>query len=119
MSNINQLTFKGKIVNISDAQQVTDTFRKREFVLMYAENPTYPEEVKFEMIQDNCDNLNGYASGEDVEIDVNIKGRRWNDPKNNNAPKWFNTLQAWRIRKASDTQAAPAAQDDETNDLGF
>ena len=105
----NAVTLNGKIVNISAAKQVTDTFRKREFIVAFVENPTYPEEVKFEMIQDNCENLDGYAIGDDVEIDVNIKGRKWTDPKTN-VPVWFNTLQVWRIRKdndTTDTQAAP------------
>jgi len=45
---------KGKIVEISQTQQVKDTFKKRELVLEFDENPQNPEFVKFEMIQDKC-----------------------------------------------------------------
>ena len=37
---------KGKILEIFDTQDVTNTFRKREFILEYAENPQYPEFLK-------------------------------------------------------------------------
>lgn len=88
----------GIIEEIFETQQITDTFRKREFVIMTAENPDYPETLKLEMIQDNCDNLDGYKMGDEVEVDVNIKGRKWNDPEG--GVKYFNTLQAWRLRKS-------------------
>jgi len=87
---------KGKIVEISQTQQVTDTFKKREFVLEFAENPQYPEFVKFEMIQDKCGLLDNYQTGNEVTISFNLKGRKWNDPKG--GVKYFNTLQAWRIQ---------------------
>ena len=41
---------KGKLVEIFETIQVSASFKKREFVLEYAENPQYPEVIKFEMI---------------------------------------------------------------------
>ena len=40
------------LVEIFEEQQVTASFKKREFVVEFAENPQYPEFVKFELIQD-------------------------------------------------------------------
>lgn len=102
---------KGKIVEIFQTQQVTDTFKKREFVLEFAENPQYPEFVKFEMIQDKCGLLDNYQVGNQVTISVNLKGRKWNDPKG--GVKYFNTLQAWKIQnEASQGQnSAPVQQE--------
>lgn len=101
---------KGKIVELFQTQQVTDTFKKREFVLEFDENPQYPEFVKFEMIQDKCGLLDNYQVGNEVTISFNLKGRKWNDPKG--GVKYFNTLQAWRIQNASaePQNAAPADQ---------
>ncbi|MDH5365598.1 MAG: DUF3127 domain-containing protein [Cyclobacteriaceae bacterium] len=124
---------KGKIAEIFQTQQVTDTFKKREFVLEFAENPQYPEFVKFEMIQDKCGLLDNYQVGNEITISFNLKGRKWNDPKG--GVKYFNTLQAWRIQSgASQTQTStPAPQegmdqmeepgwineDEKTDDLPF
>lgn len=126
---------KGKIVEIFQTQQVTDTFKKREFVLEFAENPQYPEFVKFEMIQDKCGLLDGYQVGNEVTISFNLKGRKWNDPKG--GVKYFNTLQAWRLQNAStqtqSSTSSPTSQEgkdqmeepgwinekEETDDLPF
>ena len=94
---------KGKLLEIFDTVNVKETFRKREFVLEYAENPSYPEVLKFEMIQDKCDLLNDFNAGDEVEVHFNLKGRKWTDPQG--VDKYFNSLQAWRLDKAD---AAPA-----------
>nr|MBC7612693.1 DUF3127 domain-containing protein [Pseudopedobacter sp.] len=45
------MDIKGKAHYVSDVINVTDSFRKRELVIEFAENPQYPEFVKFEAIQ--------------------------------------------------------------------
>ena len=72
---------KGKLVEIFETIQVSASFKKREFVLEYAENPQYPEVIKFEMIQDKCDLLDAYQVGQEVNVAFNLKGRKWVDPK--------------------------------------
>ena len=42
---------KGKVHEISQVITVSEKFKKRELILEYAENPTYPEYVKFEAVQ--------------------------------------------------------------------
>lgn len=93
------MNIKGKILEISDTQQVTNTFKKREFVVEYADNPQYPEFIKFELIQDKCDLLNNFNVGDDLDVHFNLKGRKWTDPKGE--VKYFNSLQAWRLEAAS------------------
>ena len=94
-----------KLLEVQETQQITDSFRKREFVVEYAENPQYPEYVKFELIQDRVDQINEFKPGQEIKVSFNIKGRKWNDPKG--GVKYFNSLQAWRIEAAQ--AAAPAA----------
>jgi len=89
---------KGKLVEIFETIQVSASFKKREFVLEYAENPQYPEVIKFEMIQDKCDLLDAYQVGQEVNVAFNLKGRKWVDPKGE--AKYFNSLQGWRISAA-------------------
>ena len=100
---------KAKIEKIFATQQVTQSFRKREFVVEFAENPQYPEFVKFEMIQDKCDQLDQFSEGQTISISFNLKGRKWTDPKGE--VKYFNTLQAWRIAPESQNEPAPIKGD--------
>ena len=124
------MNIKGKILEIMDTTQVTDTFKKREFIVEYADNPQYPEFVKFELVQDRCDLLNDFKVGQEVDVHFNIRGRKWTDPKGE--VKYFNSLQAWRLDPvtAADSAAAgdpgateePAwlnADDGEDDDLPF
>jgi len=97
------MNIKAKILEKYDTQNVTDSFRKREFVVEYAENPQYPEFVKFEMIQANCDQLDNFQAGQEVNISFNLKGRKWTDPKGE--VKYFNSLQAWKIERIHDVES--------------
>jgi hypothetical protein len=90
------MEIKGKIIEINNTVQVSDKFKKREFVVEYAENAQYPEYVKFELTQDKCDLLNEFNPGQVVEVFFNLRGRRWTDPKGET--KYFNSLQAWKIQ---------------------
>lgn len=95
---------EGKIVEKFDTQNIKETFKKREFILEYAENPQYPEFIKFELIQSNCDQLDAMEVGDEVSVNFNLKGRKWTDPQGE--VKYFNSLQAWRIDKKSSGTAS-------------
>lgn len=96
------MNIKGKLLEVFDTVQVTDSFRKREFVVEYVENPQYPEFVKFELTQDRCDLVNAFKPGEEIEVWFNLRGRKWTDPKGE--VKYFNSLQAWRIQQSTQEQ---------------
>lgn len=89
------MDIKAKLIEIFDTTRVSDKFQKREFAVEYVENPSYPEYLKFELIQDKCSLLDQYKVGEEIHIHFNLKGRKWTDPQGN--IKYFNTLQAWKI----------------------
>jgi len=99
------MEIKGKLVEKFPTQQVTDTFKKQEFVIEFADNPQYPEFVKFETIQDKCGLIDKFDVGAELTVAFNLKGRKWNDPKG--GIKYFNTLQAWKLQAG--TAAAPSA----------
>ena len=46
------MDIKGKVHEISPVITVSEKFKKRELIIEYAENPSYPEFVKFEAVQD-------------------------------------------------------------------
>jgi len=121
------MNISAKIIEIFETAKVTDTFKKREFVVEYSENPQYPEFIKFEFIQEKCDLLDSYSINDEVDISFNLKGRKWTDPQGND--KYFNTLQAWKIDKKSASAPASAepgieepewlADKDDDNELPF
>ena len=102
------MDIKGKLMVVFEEQQVTASFKKREFVVEFAENPQYPEMLKLEMIQDKCSHLDSFNVGQEVNVSLNLKGRKWTDPQG--VDKYFNTLQAWKIVAANDVATAPPAQ---------
>lgn len=103
------MNLTGSVVEVFDTQQIKDTFKKREFVIEYAENPQYPEFIKFECIQDKCGLLDSVKVGDTIDVHFNLKGRKWTDPKG--VVKYFNTLQAWKIDKAQGGGSQQPSQD--------
>ncbi|MFY0625961.1 MAG: DUF3127 domain-containing protein [Reichenbachiella sp.] len=106
------MEIKAKLLEKSETAQVSNSFRKREFVVEYAENPQYPEFVKFELIQDKCEQLDGFNIGQELNIAFNLKGRKWTNPKGEVV--YFNSLQAWKITAANDVSAGGSPSSEST-----
>jgi len=90
---------KGKLIEKYDSVQVTDRFKKREFVIEFRENPgsyDFVETIKFQLTQDRCDLLDNVQAGEEIKINFNIKGRRW---EKDGQVNYFNNLEAWKLEK--------------------
>ncbi|BDD04834.1 DUF3127 domain-containing protein [Aureibacter tunicatorum] len=89
------MNIQGKLNVIFDTQQVSDRFKKREFVIEYMDNPQYPQHIKFEIIQDSCAVLDNFKVGDEVMVEFNLRGRAWTNPQGQT--NYFNSLQAWRV----------------------
>lgn len=100
------MEIKAKLTEKFETAQVSNSFKKREFVVEYAENPQYPEFIKFELIQDKCEQLDGFNVGQELNVAFNLKGRKWTNPKGEVV--YFNSLQAWKITAANDVSSSPA-----------
>jgi hypothetical protein len=91
----------GKIIDISPVNQVSDKFKKREFVIEKKETggaAVFVDYIKFQLIQDKCDLINESFLNEEVKIWFNLKGNKWEkDGKIN----YFTNLDAWKIEKNS------------------
>lgn len=95
----------GKLIVKKDAEQITDSFKKREFVLS-DESSQYPQEIMFQLVQDKCDLIDPYQINDEVKVNFNLRGRRWENPKTSET-KFFVSLDAWRLEKvAKENQAA-------------
>ncbi len=82
-------------------QQVSDRFRKREFVL--SDNSSqYPQQLCFQLVQDKCGLIDAFNPGDEIRVFFNLRGREWTSPKGE--VKYFNTIDAWKIELASQAQ---------------
>ena len=117
-----------KIHSISETQNVTDTFSKREFIVETQED--YKQYLQLQVIKDKCNVLNNYKVGQEVKVSLNLKGRLWTNAQGKEIA--FNTLECWRIDKvegSAPTQTAipsaqafapaPSIQEEEADDLPF
>lgn len=85
---------QGKIKMLGETQVFGGNgFRKREVVVTTDEQ--YPQHILVEFIQDKCDLLNSYQVGQQVKININLRGREWVNPQGET--KYFNAIQGWRI----------------------
>ena len=89
---------EGTLHKIEPVQQINETFKKRNIVIVVSDNPMYKEYPIFELVQDDCDLVEGFKEGDEVFIRFNLRGREYQD-KNTGETKYFNTLRAWKIRK--------------------
>ena len=105
----------GKVKVIGNVQQVSDSFKKCELVVATEEQ--YPQFISINFVQDKCDLLNGYKVGDNVKVDINLRGREWVNPQGET--KYFNDIQCWKISKAEAIapQQEPANLSAETEEI--
>lgn len=117
------MDFIGTIKVINNTIQITDTFKKRDFVIS-DEQSQYPQHVLFELTQDKCDLLNNYQIGQEVKVYFNLRGREWTDKEGK--VRYFNSLNAWKLEATGNSAPAPASREEqpystkqENDDLPF
>jgi len=89
-----------------DTQQVSEKFSKRDFVITTDTNTQYPQYISIQLSQDKCALLDAYNVGDEIKVSFNLRGREWNGPE---GVRYFNSLEAWRIERASSAAPAPQA----------
>jgi|SRR5690554_3218928 len=98
----------GKVHEVGPVQQISDTFRKRDLVIQYAENPQFVEYIKFEATQDRVNIFDNLNPGDEVAVSFNLRGRPWTNKEG--VTSYFNSLVAWRVNKAATDSASAQAQ---------
>lgn len=123
----------GRVKMIDQTKEVgSGGFKKRDIVVTTDEQ--YPQHILVQFVQDKCDLLNNFQVGEQVKIDINLRGREWTNQQGETV--YFNTIQGWRIGKLqvdapsnnTSTPTMPAAEtfapatnlnEEEPDDLPF
>lgn len=84
-------TSTGTIVSIAETMQISDKFKKKEFIVKIGDS--YPQFVKFELTQSNTDQLDFLSEGDVVEVEFQLRGRQLPDGR------VFNSLMATKVIK--------------------
>jgi len=87
----------GFLKSVKDTQVVTDKFQKREFVI--ETNEKFQQTIQIELQGDKCDIIDAYSIGQEITVDINIRGRVWVNPQGEE--KVFNTIVAWKIQPSN------------------
>ena len=93
------LQLNGTIKLIGEKQVFDSGFQKVEFVLT-TNDEKYPQDVKFEIVQDKVDDFLKYNKvGSVVDVDFSVRGNEYKE-------KYYVSLTAWKVFKSQ--AAAPA-----------
>lgn len=94
----------GKLKMIDETKDVGSSgFQKRDCVVTTDE--AYPQDILVQFVQDKCNLLSNVKVGDDVKIDINLRGREWTNPQGELV--YFNTIQGWRITSLQPTYQHP------------
>jgi hypothetical protein len=122
----------GKLIEKFDTVQVSDRFKKREFVIEKTESNggmEFTDHIKFQLTQDRCNLIDAINLNDDIKVSFNIRGNKW---EKDGKVSYFTNLDAWRIEKVTtqnqdnmpDDMPPPPSMDDmpdanEPDDLPF
>lgn len=107
------LEVTGKLLVKYDTVQVSEKFKKREFVIEIAEEINgniYTNYGKFQLVQNKCDIIDRFNTGDTVKVSFNVKGNSYVDKKDGTT-KYLSNLDAWRVEQIN-TPTAPNHIDD-------
>ena len=88
---------EGKLIEKFDTRQMSEKFKKREFIIEKREEAggrEFIDTIKFQLTQDRCNIIDNINTGEEVKVSFNIKGNRWEKEGKVN---YFTNLDVWRV----------------------
>lgn len=105
------MKISGKVKVVKETQEVGTTgFKKR--LIVVATDEQYSQSIPIDFVQDKCSKLDNIQVGEEVTIDVNLRGNEYNG-------KYYVSLQGWQIAKNTTPEKAPASKSEPESDLPF
>lgn len=112
------MSITGKVLEVGTTQTFgAKGFRKRDLII--ETNEKYPQQICIEFVQDNVTLLDSYQLDDNIKIDYNIRGRKWESPQGD--IKYFTSIQGWKIETASEevTNAQHSPDRETEDDLPF
>jgi translation initiation factor IF-3 len=99
----------GKLIVKMDEQQVSEKFKKRDFVIETGDQ--YPQKIQMQLVQSKTDLIDKFNIGDEIKAYINIRGREWTSKEGK--VSYFNTIEAWKIEGI---QGESTPQPTESND---
>jgi len=95
----------GKLFEKFNEVQITQTFKKREFILEKSDEfngKTITNYIKFQCVQDRTSIIDKVNTGDQIKVHFNIRGNR---SEKNGQVNYFTNLEAWRIEQSFESSA--------------
>jgi hypothetical protein len=93
------LEITGKLIQKYDTVNVSQSFKKREFVIETSEivnGNNYTSYAKFQLTNKNVDKIDPHRIGDNVKVSFNVKGNKW---EKDGKVQYMTNLEAWRVDK--------------------
>jgi len=95
---MDNIIVKGRVRMVDSTKELgTNGFKKRDVVVTTEEQ--YPQHILIQFVQDKVNLLDSVKAGDEVRIQVNLRGREWVNPQGETV--YFNTIQGWKIDKVA------------------
>lgn len=92
------LEVQGKLVDVFETVQITDKFKKREFVIE-TEERGYQQYVKFQLNQDKCTLIDDHKMGDELKVAFNLSGKPYT--RKTGEKDYITNIVAWKIDKVA------------------
>ncbi|MCG8410362.1 MAG: DUF3127 domain-containing protein [Bacteroidales bacterium] len=96
----------GRLIEKYNTIQVSERFKKREFVIEKTESNggmEFTDHIKFQLTQDRCNLVESVEVNDDIKVSFNIRGNKW---EKDGKVSYFTNLDAWRVEKVQDLGAS-------------
>ena len=97
---------KGKLHLILATEQVTEKFKKREFILEIGDQ--YKEYPKFQLVNDKCSLIDNFIEGQEVTVSYNLRGKPFKNKQGQDV--YYTNLDAWKIELAENANNTVASK---------
>ncbi len=90
----------GKLIEKFDTREVSDKFRKREFVIekkAEAGGLDFSDYIKFQLTQNRCELIDKYNINDEIRVFFDIRGNKW---EKDGTVSYFTNLNVWKIEAA-------------------
>lgn len=98
---MSDLKLSGRLTKISGRIKKSEKFTMRLFVI--ETDGQYPQPVKFQLVNDRCDIIDGVEIGDDITVHFDIRGNEWEG-------KIINNLNAWKVVKQGNQTTFPESE---------
>ena len=104
---MSDLKVTGKVQKVYPVNQISDSFKKRDLIIVTDEN--YPQTLKLEFVQDAVNKIDDEMIGKDVTCHFNLRGREFKNKEGKMV--YFVSLNCWRIVVGNATASVTTASE--------